>query len=75
MNFIKKLFKKWVAIILTISVVLFTLLSILAIWNVLEKDVAWKSLSTLGVIFIASLITLVIIRVIEDRPERSRSRR
>jgi len=59
--------KKWVVIILTTSVILFTFLSILAIWDVLQDDVAWKSLSTLGVILVASLITLVIMRLIEDK--------
>ena len=59
--------KKAIVIILTTSVILFTFLSILAIWDFLEDDVAWKSLSTLGVILVASLITLVIMRLIEDK--------
>jgi len=59
--------KRIVVTILIASVTIFTLLSVLAIWDVFEEDIAWKSLSTLGVIFFASLITLVVIRVIENK--------
>ncbi|MFH1508705.1 MAG: hypothetical protein ABIE68_00910 [bacterium] len=58
---------RWVAIILTASVILFTLMAILAIWDVLDGDIAWKSLSTLSVILFASLISLVIIKIIKNK--------
>ena len=60
-------FKRWVAIILTVSVILMTLLAILSIWGVFNSDVAWKALSTLGVVFISSAITLVIIKIVDDK--------
>lgn len=63
--------KKWVAIILTASVIIFTFLAILAIWDVFDEDIAWKSLSTLGVILVASLITLVILKLIEEKTEKN----
>jgi len=62
--------KRWIATILTISVIVFTLLAILAIWDVFDDDVAWKSLSTLGVLVFSCAITLVIIKIIEDRGEQ-----
>lgn len=58
-------FKKWVAIILTVSVIVFTLLAILSIWDVMDDDVAWKSLSTLGVLVSSCAITLIIIKIID----------
>lgn len=62
-----KTMKRWVAIILTISVVFMTLLAILSIWDVFNDDVAWKALSTLGVVLIASTISLVIIKIVDDK--------
>jgi len=62
--------KKWVAITLTGSVIIFTLLAILSIWNVLQDDVEWKAMSTLGVILVASIITLVIIKIIDNKKEK-----
>mgnify|MGYP001601455137 CR=1 FL=1 len=62
--------KKWVATVLTISVIVFTLLAILAIWDVFDDDVAWKSLSTLGVLVFSCAITLVIIKIIEDKGQK-----
>lgn len=59
--------KKWVAIILTISVIFMSLLAILAIWDVLDNDIALKAVSTLGVILAASAISLVIIRIVDDK--------
>lgn len=64
-----KTVKRWVAIILTISVIFMTLLAILAIWDVFDDDVAWKSLSTLGVVLVASAISLVIIKIIDDKSD------
>jgi uncharacterized membrane protein len=59
--------KKWAAITLTGSVILFTLLAILSIWDVLRDDVQWKAMSTLGVILVAAAITLVIIKIVDDK--------
>ncbi len=67
LNFMLKKFKKWVAIILTTSVVFMTLLAILAIWDVFDNDIALKAVSTLGVILAASAISLVIVRIIDDK--------
>ena len=62
--------KKWVATILTMSVIIFTLTAILSIWDVFDEDVAWKSLSTLGVLVFSCAITLIIIRIIEDKGQK-----
>ena len=64
-----KIVKRWVAIILTTSVVSMTLLAILAIWDVFDDDIAWKALSTLGVVLIASAISLIIIKIIDEKDE------
>ncbi len=67
LNIMLKKVKKWVAIILTTSVVFMTLLAILAIWGVFDNDIALKAVSTLGVILAASAISLVIIRIVDDK--------
>jgi hypothetical protein len=48
------------------AVILMATLSILSIWGVYNDDVAWKALSTLGVILVASVISLIIIKIIEE---------
>ena len=53
--------------VLIVSLVVFTFLAVLSIWGVLGSDVAWKSLSTLGVIAFASLIALVVAKNLEDK--------
>jgi hypothetical protein len=58
--------RKWVAIILSIAVISMATLSILSIWGIYDDDLAWKALGTLGVIFVASIVSLVIIKVIEE---------
>jgi uncharacterized membrane protein len=45
--------------VLILSVVLLTFLAILSIWDVLDKDVFWKSVSTISVIGFAALITVL----------------
>jgi hypothetical protein len=43
-----------------VSIVAATALSILAIWGVVESaTLIWRSLSTLGVLFVASLLTVM----------------
>lgn len=69
-----KTIKRWVAIILTTSVVFMTLLAILSIWDVFDDDIAWKALSTLGVVLVVSAITLVIIKIIDDKEGNPPSR-
>lgn len=61
--------KKWVAIVLTTSVIFMTLLAILSIWDVFDDDIAWKALSTLGVVLVASAISLVIIKIVDDKSD------
>ncbi|MEA3464333.1 MAG: hypothetical protein U9R14_04675 [Patescibacteria group bacterium] len=64
-----KTVKKWIAIILTISVIFMAILAILAIWDVFDNDIALKAVSTLGVILAASAISLVIVRIVDDKGE------
>jgi hypothetical protein len=59
--------KKLVALILAISVTIFTLIAILGIWDVFNKDVIGKSLSTMGVLVFSCSITLIIMKIIEDK--------
>jgi len=61
------LVKKGVAILLSISVAVFTLIAILGIWDVFNGDVIGKSISTLGVLVFFCSITLIIIKIIKDR--------
>jgi len=61
-----------------LSIVIATTISILAIWQVvIDTEFVWKSLMTLGVIFLASLLTYTVNNLIpydkrsenEDRPK------
>jgi|GEM_PF-1325491 len=48
-----------------LCIIVATTISILGIWNVVDSDVlVWKSLMTLGVIFLASLLTYSVNRLI-----------
>ncbi|MEZ4180043.1 MAG: hypothetical protein R3B41_00785 [Candidatus Doudnabacteria bacterium] len=60
-------FKKITTMIVVTSLVLFTFLAILSIWDVLGEEVAWKSVATLAVITFSSIIALVVFRVFENR--------
>lgn len=53
-----------------ISVAILTLVAVLAIWDFFEKDVLYKSLSTIGVISFASLIIIVATRAIEKHQNK-----
>ncbi|MFA5095664.1 MAG: hypothetical protein WC447_03340 [Candidatus Paceibacterota bacterium] len=46
-----------------------SLLAILAIWGVFENDVALKAVGTLGVVLAASAISLVVVKIIDDKGE------
>lgn len=59
--------KKIIATILVLSIALFTLLAVLSIWNVLSDDVASKSLATLGVIFVAAVLSLITMKIVESK--------
>ena len=59
--------KKVAVAILIISVCFLTFLAVLSIWDVLSKDVMYKSLSTIGVIAFAALIVLVAAKSLEEK--------
>ena len=45
-----------------------TCISILAIWNVVDStDLVWQSLSTMGVIFLASMLTVSVDNIFSKR--------
>jgi len=59
------MFRKGVSILLAISVVLFTVLAILGIWEIIDiKNFAWKSFSSILVIFVSAAILLFIFSVL-----------
>jgi len=57
--------KKGISYTMVSLVMVFTLTGLLAIWGVLTDEVVSKSFSTLGLLFLASLISFVIIRLLE----------
>lgn len=59
------------AIVLIIAVLVFTILALLAIWDILYEDIIWKSLSTLAVLVISSALIFVLIRIMNDRSGRN----
>ena len=59
------MFRKGIAIILAVLTLFFTTLAILGIWEIIDiKNIAWKSLYSIFVIFIASAVILFIFSVI-----------
>lgn len=61
--------KKIAITILVLSIIGLTFLSILSIWDVLDNDVFWKSISTMSVVAFASAIILMAIRYLEKRQD------
>jgi len=57
--------KKGISYTMVSLVMIFTLIGLLAIWGVLTDEVVNKSFSTLGLLFLASLISFVIIKLLE----------
>lgn len=57
-----------------LSIVIATTISILAIWQVvIDTEFVWKSLMTLGVIFLASLLTYTVNNLIPyDKQEENK---
>jgi len=59
------MFRRAISILLALSVVLFTILAILGIWGIIDiKNFAWKSFSSVLIIFISSAILLFIFSVL-----------
>jgi len=59
------MFRKGISILLALLTLFFTTLAILGIWDIIDvKNIAWKSLYSIFVIFIASAIILFIFSVI-----------
>jgi len=57
--------KKFFAILLSILVLIITVLSILAIWDIIEvKDIFGRAFSSLVIIFVASAVILFIFTVL-----------
>jgi len=61
--------KRIITAVLICSLVLFTCLAVLSIWDVLADDIAWKSLSTLGVLTFSSIIALLVVRTLEHKDQ------
>ena len=59
--------RKIVAGILGGCIVAFTLTAILGIWNVFSENVIDKSLATLAVVFLSSLLSLLAIKIAERK--------
>jgi arginine exporter protein ArgO len=60
-------------VICLVCIVAGTTVSILAIWGVVEKDyVVLKSLLTFGIIFLASLLTITVNKLMPVRREKKK---
>lgn len=70
------LIKKTAAIVFTLLILFFTVLSILAIWEIISiTDVLSKSFKTLLVIFISAAVTLFIFSLLYKGDEDGRINR
>ncbi len=64
-------YKKVAGGVFAAAIIVFTLLAILSIWEVLSEEVSQKSLQTLGVILLASLISLIVLRIVDSKQDNS----
>ena len=58
-------------VVLIVSVAIMTLLGVLSIWDFLDNDVLAKSLSTIGVITFASLVTFAAAKAFKPKGDAS----
>jgi hypothetical protein len=67
---------RWMLYISLFTIILATTIAILAIWQVvIDTEFVWKSLMTLGVIFLASLLTYTVNNLIPADTEASEEQR
>ena len=67
-----KSLNRWMLYISLFTIIVATTIAILAIWQVvIDTEFVWKSLMTLGVIFLASLLTYTVNNLIPVENERS----
>ena len=67
-----KSLNRWMLYMSLFTIILATTIAILAIWQVvIDTEFVWKSLMTLGVIFLASLLTYTVNNLIPVENERS----
>lgn len=59
--------KKTAVIVLIVSLVILTFLAVLAIWDVLSDDVAWKAIATMAVITFSSLVAIIVGKNLEEK--------
>ncbi len=59
------LLKKVILYTMIILVMIFTLVGLLAIWGVFTPQIIERSFATLGLLFVASLISFVIIKLLD----------
>ncbi|MBD3274735.1 MAG: hypothetical protein GF372_05455 [Candidatus Marinimicrobia bacterium] len=67
---------RWMLYISLFTIIVATTIAILAIWQVvIDTEFVWKSLMTLGVIFLASLLTYTVNNLIPAETEGSDDQR
>lgn len=59
--------KKIAVTTLISSLVVLTFMAVLSIWDVLSDDVAWKSIATMGVVVFASVIIIIVAKIVEKK--------
>jgi hypothetical protein len=59
--------KRIAVIVLITSLVILTFLAVLAIWDVLGDDVAWKSIATMAVVSFSSLVAIIVGKSLEEK--------
>lgn len=66
------MFRKGIALLLVLLVFFFTVLSLLAIWDIIEiEHVVKRSLSSLFIIFVSSVVVLFIFSVLYKGGEQN----
>ena len=66
--------RKFAAVVLATLVIFFTIISILAIWDIIDiKNILSKSLGTLLVLFISSAILLFIFAIVFKNDNENKS--
>ena len=59
--------KKNIAMVFLALVVPFVILAILSIWDFVGKDVIWKAISTIAVLGVATLLSVGILALVNDK--------
>jgi hypothetical protein len=57
--------QKSAVVVLVVSLIILTFLAVFSIWDILDKDVWWKSIATMGVVTFSSLVVIAVTKTLQ----------